>query len=388
MKRAFIYIDILGFENLVRKNPTKVDNIFEIFDSLKVYKNFALQTVVFSDTILIFNKDESLSTDYYCTYLVEYTQELFYRLSAINIYFKGILTFGEFNFSQMTNFQAYYGLAFIEAYKDEKTLEGFGLYVNKNLSNEIVVFDKIPFTEKYEFILLCQSLKNLYSTTKGVLPVTINILSETDDYYRIDEDLRFFREIEYLKQNHPVEEVKSKYQKVYDIYKTELPLFFKTFEQEGFLTFAINTNYTGNIYPFDLISEQELKNTMDNLIEDTELENLDFLYKDAITKSYFKKYTDLLAQKLKNNIIEEIKSNNITLLISLSPGTVITNFVFPISQKVVTGHIVVIDKHIIEYCNFNLEESAGAILHEFGHIFNNPVDQNEKNSMQTTMQKN
>jgi len=112
MSRAFLYIAILGFENLVRTNPDKVDQVFEIFDTLKVYKHFALQTVVFSDTILVFNKDESLSKDYYCAYLVECVQELFYRLSAINVYFNGILTYGEFHFSRMTNIQAYYADVF------------------------------------------------------------------------------------------------------------------------------------------------------------------------------------------------------------------------------------------------------------------------------------
>jgi hypothetical protein len=188
--------------------------------------------------------------------LVEYSQELFYKLSAINIYFKGILTFGEFNFSKMTNINAYYGYALIDTYKDESDLEGFGLYVNKRLSNEIITFDKVSFTEKYDFILLCQSLKNLYSTTEGVLPIDCNLLYETDTYHRIDEDLRFFREIYFLKQNHPIERVKTKYQKVYDIYKTELPLFFKIFENDGFLPFTINPDYIGSMNPFETITNR------------------------------------------------------------------------------------------------------------------------------------
>jgi len=258
MNKAFLYIDILGFENLVKSNPHKVDQIFAIFDTLKVHRHFALQTVVFSDTILVFNKDESLSLDYYCTYLVEYSQELFYKLSEINVYFKGILTFGEFIFSQMNNIQAYYGLALIETYKDESTLEGFGLFVNKRLSSKVIAFDKLPFTEKYEFILLCQSIKNLYSMIQGRLPMDINLLSETDTFHRIDEDLRFFREIEYLKQKHPAEKIRAKYQKVYDTYKVALPLFFEAFEIEGFLPFTINSDYTGSINPFEILAEYEL----------------------------------------------------------------------------------------------------------------------------------
>jgi len=64
MKRVFLYIDILGFENTVRNNPRKADQIFEIFDELKVHGHFALQTVVFSDTVLVFNKDSNRTVDY------------------------------------------------------------------------------------------------------------------------------------------------------------------------------------------------------------------------------------------------------------------------------------------------------------------------------------
>jgi hypothetical protein len=119
---------------------------------------------------------------------------------------------------------------------------------------------------------------------------------------------------------------------------------------------------------------------MENIIEEEEFKelNLDFLYKDRVTSSYFKKYTDLIANRLRNDFIDQIKPYNITILLSFSPGAVISNFIFPINQKPTTGHIIIIDKHIIDYCGFNVEESAAAILHEFGHIFNNPVNQKEK----------
>lgn len=258
MKRVFLYIDILGFENTVRNNPEKVDQIFKNFDDLKVHGHFALQTVVFSDTVLVFNKDSNRTVDYYCTYLIEYAQELFYRLSAINVYYKGVLTYGEFNFNELNNIQAYYGLALIDAYNDEKELNGFGLYSAKTLSNEIVVFDKVSFSGKYDFILLCQSLKNLYNKTNGVLPVDLNLLTETDTYHRIDEDLRFLREIDYLRKNHPLDKVKSKYQHVYDRYKNHMPEFFDLFEKEGFMPTVINSEFMGSINPYELISKSEL----------------------------------------------------------------------------------------------------------------------------------
>ncbi len=268
MKRAFLYIDILGFKDLINTNSPKIKKIFEIFDSLKVHKQrhfFSLQTVVFSDTVLILNKNdtETNAVHLYVTYLIEYTQELFYKLAGINVYFRAILTFGEFNFEQLKNIQAYYGLALIDTYEGEKKLRGFGLFVDKNISNEVVIFHKAHFSEKFDFVFLCQSLKNLYSITNGILPIDINILTDTDDCYRIDEDLRFLREVEYLMSNYPVEEIREKYRTVYNIYKSEFPLFFEKFESEGFLPFTINSEYIGHINPFDLISQRELSITQE-----------------------------------------------------------------------------------------------------------------------------
>lgn len=258
MERAFLYIDILGFGQLVRDNSSKIEKIFKIIDGLNVYTHFAFQTIVFSDTILVFNKNEDYQNHYYITYLIEYAQQLFYRLSLINIYFKGIITLGDFNFSKLNNIDAYYGLALIETYHDESLLEGFGLFINKNLNSDVTVFAKIELNEKYDFVLLCQSFINLYNHANGILPINIDILFETDTYYRIDEDLRFFREIEYLKNNHPVSKIREKYDKVYNLYKSVTPSFFQKFEKEGFLPFTLNPNYTGSMNPFEILAEIEM----------------------------------------------------------------------------------------------------------------------------------
>lgn len=258
MEKAFLYIDILGFKQLVENNSSKIEKIFEIIDGLNVHRHFAFQTIVFSDTILVFNKNENYQNHYYVTYLIEYAQQLFYRLSLINIYFKGIITLGDFNFTKLNNIDAYYGLALIETYQDESMLEGFGLFINKNLSREVVIFDKNDFNEKYDFILLCQSFINLYKYTKGALPIDTSILVETDTYFRIDEDLRFFREIEYLKNNHPIAKIRKKYEKVYDLYKMATPIFFQSFEKEGFMPFTLNPDYIGSINPFEILAESEL----------------------------------------------------------------------------------------------------------------------------------
>ena len=71
MEKAFLYIDILGFGQLVKDNSPKTEKIFEIIDGLNVHRHFAFQTIVFSDTILVFNKNEEYQNHYYVTYLIE-----------------------------------------------------------------------------------------------------------------------------------------------------------------------------------------------------------------------------------------------------------------------------------------------------------------------------
>lgn len=261
MKRAFLYIDILGFASMVKSKSDKIELIFKAMDSLKVFKHDLLQVIVFSDTILVFNKDESRPTHYYVTYLIEYAQELFYKLNWINVFFKGIITYGEFNFKELNNYPAYYGEALIDTYNDEEKLSGFGLYIDKSLHEEVIIFNSIPFNDKYNYILLCQSFVNLYRDTNGLLPVdTPNIFSETDTYHRIDEDLRFFREIEYLKNNYPVEKIRKKYQDVYDLYKSCTPKFFDVFEADGFFPISLSEYYTGSINFTEILAEEELTN--------------------------------------------------------------------------------------------------------------------------------
>lgn len=109
----------------------------------------------------------------------------------------------------------------------------------------------------------------------------------------------------------------------------------------------------------------------------TIMEDLDFLFKDEITRTYLARYTNYLALRLEEETIENFKANNITILMNISPGNVISNFAFPFTERKF-GHIIIIEKNILEYCEFNLEEGSSMILHEFGHIFNNPENQIEK----------
>ena len=248
-------MDILGFSDMLNNKSPKIPKIFEMIDSLSSFGHFAFTTISFSDTVLVFNKDNDSPPHYYVTYLIEFAQQLFYKLLSIGVYYKGIITCGEFEYHELTNINSYWGNALIEAYNDEKNIKGFGLFIRKDMANDVIVLDKQTITDKYDFVYLCQSYINLYKYYNGILPIDIEVLTETDDYARIDEDLKFFREIEFLKKNHPNNKIRKKYSTVYNWYKKKTPKFFKIFQKQGFYPFILNHNYLGTINPFIITAE-------------------------------------------------------------------------------------------------------------------------------------
>ncbi|TFB30231.1 hypothetical protein [Pedobacter alluvionis] len=78
----------------------------------------------------------------------------------------------------------------------------------------------------------CSSSMHLYDYTKGQLPIELNILTDKDEFHRLDEEMSFLREVDYLRQHDPVARVSAKYEKVYQAYKAIIPEFFATFEAE------------------------------------------------------------------------------------------------------------------------------------------------------------
>ncbi len=254
MNKDFLYIDILGFSQLVREHSSKIPQIFETINGLSVHEHYAFHTIVFSDTIIVYNKDDDKPNHYYITYLIEFAQQLFYKLLSIGVYFKGLITYGEFEYHKLSNINAYWGIALIDTYNDEKNIDGFGLFIRKELQTDVLILETMSIGEKYNFIFLCQSFLNLYKKMQGMLPVDMSMFFETDEIDRIDEDLKFFRAIDVLRRTFPDKKIRQKYETVYNWYKQKTSTFFELFEEEGFLPFILNQAYTSSINPFDTIA--------------------------------------------------------------------------------------------------------------------------------------
>lgn len=132
-KRYLLYIDVLGFSDMVKTNPYKVEEIYKIINSLNVHKHNAFKTIIFSDTVLVYNIIEPVSKDdhkYLVMYLCEFVQDLLYRTITKNVYFRAILLYEEFTHYKLENVECFYGRSLIDAYSKEKDLVSMGLYIH------------------------------------------------------------------------------------------------------------------------------------------------------------------------------------------------------------------------------------------------------------------
>ncbi len=131
--KYLLYIDILGFENLVGASVAQVRRLYSIIDTLNVHRHQGFRAIVFSDTILVYN-DFPLENDdahqYAAMFSCEFAQDLLIRLVGQNVFFRAVLEYGEFAHEALRNVQSFFGPALIKAYKREKQLQAIGLFAS------------------------------------------------------------------------------------------------------------------------------------------------------------------------------------------------------------------------------------------------------------------
>ena len=97
LNRFLLYIDVLGFSELVLKKPEIIPRILEALDNSPAYSHPEFTAIQFSDTLLVFN-NEDVTSDYdkhYCAmYLCEFAQHLQYSLLSSNIFIRAVVTYG------------------------------------------------------------------------------------------------------------------------------------------------------------------------------------------------------------------------------------------------------------------------------------------------------
>jgi hypothetical protein len=157
-ERLFLYIDILGFKDLVTSGYD-VGKIYKHIDHLNVHRDKDFKCIVFSDTILVYGAEFWLGHPREgLMWLIEFAQDLFYRLIAIDIHIRAYITRGEFEHHVLQNVEAYYGSALIDCYEREKQIKCTGVFLDSSLAPLSDIFHVTKYDEQSHYVHVMQHL--------------------------------------------------------------------------------------------------------------------------------------------------------------------------------------------------------------------------------------
>lgn len=226
MNKYFLYIDILGFSQLVATSPEKVDDLYEAVASLNVHAHDAFEAIVFSDTVLIYNTVDSAHTkddEYLVMYLCEFAKDLQYRLAGRDIAFRAILTYGPFVHYTLNNIPCFYGQALIDTYNAEKNIQAMGVFIDKSISKYITVFSLSSFDDKYDFVHTTQSFQEVEDLHQGVFPLNEFSLTQTDLGVVFAAEFLYAKYLYDNSLSQSVETIKQKYVNTIEFYRSRYP---------------------------------------------------------------------------------------------------------------------------------------------------------------------
>jgi hypothetical protein len=236
-ERFFLYIDILGFSNLIRQKG-KVEELYGIIDTLNVHRHHAFNTIIFSDTILVYNKVNPRNLEdirYLVMFLCEFAKDLFYRLIGRDIYFRAYLTCGEFAHYPMENIkEVFYGDALVEAYNAEKKIQATGLFMSNRVAPYSDIFRTARFNQSCRFVYIMQVLQR-HSVRKQDYPLDPADIVETDAIHFLAYDIRFLENIHKHKSNATLSpRVRQKYERTWRLLMKQHGGFMSTLVEHRF----------------------------------------------------------------------------------------------------------------------------------------------------------
>lgn len=242
-EKFLLYIDLLGFSELVEKDTERIKEIYEQVNLLNVHKHDAFQTIIFSDTILVYNKYNTGTNQdrrNVVMYMVEFVQDLLHRGVSIGINFRAIITYGEFEHYKLDNVECYYGNALVSAHRLEKNINGVGLFIDNTLEKFNIVFLSCYYDSKLNFVYLLQNILQLREYTYDKLPLNKYYIENADNFYLLKDEIclihKYYKEL----STNEDPKVRAKYMQTYQFYRRLMPTIFDTLEKADFSMISIN----------------------------------------------------------------------------------------------------------------------------------------------------
>ncbi len=247
--KYLLYIDVLGFTQLVESDSERIQQLYTIIDSLNVHKHEAFSTIVFSDTILVYNRyDPTTEADhqYFVMYAIEFAQDLLYRTIGQSLFFRAVLTYGRFDHYKLKNVECFYGPALISAYKREKAIYSTGLFIDNVCNNYNDIFKSSRYDDSLHFVYLTQPFERLWSDCEGKLPAPRVFFEGTDEDYFILPDLRILQDTKELMEHDPDPRIRVKHLSFWQFYRHRYRGMLDFIEKEGFRPEGLCPDYDWN----------------------------------------------------------------------------------------------------------------------------------------------
>lgn len=234
-QRFLLYIDFLGFEKMASGQQHEARALFQIIDDLNAHPHEDFQTLVFSDTVLIFNRELVFldeHKEYLVMFLIEFVADLFYKLAGTGITFRAILVEDDFECVQMEHMTRFFGNALIRAYKTEKDLPIIGLVADRRLRKWNKIYRTTPISDGLDYVLVNQALRDLEEGFYGALPVRDSMLHEMDVIWALARDHAFLCHLRKLLTNSDVR-IRKKADTTMDLYREAFPRAIHALESGG-----------------------------------------------------------------------------------------------------------------------------------------------------------
>lgn len=237
MKTYLLYIDILGFSDLVKHAPDKVDRLYNIINSLNVHQHHAFKTIIFSDTVLVYSPylcTTEREHGYTSMYGIEFAQDLFYRAWREGIYFRAILDYGEFIHEELSNCSKFYGETLINCYNLEKGLPSLGVFVTKEAQKYQKIFPVAPFSSELFFVFIQQ---NYYRFSRECSSTGMHTWEKIDmvaGQHWIVQEALIFKKVSQKIKNEISPHVRVKYITYLDFYRRYYSWPLSVWEKDGF----------------------------------------------------------------------------------------------------------------------------------------------------------
>ncbi len=236
-----LYIDVLGFADLVDQSPFRVDDLFEIVASLNVHTHRSFSTIVFSDTILVHNMVQPSNDDdhrYFVMYECEFYQDLINRLIGRGVWLRGVLTHGPFQHYELNSTPYFYGPALNRAYSVDKKLELTGLVMDDHCRAYSNIFSNIPLQQGWHYVFVTQGLDQFEHLCEGRIPVPRIVIEDLG--WQLGPELEMLAGHLMQSKTHPDIRARQKHMETLRLYRSRYPKTFATLEHLGFRMEAVS----------------------------------------------------------------------------------------------------------------------------------------------------